>query len=122
MTFRFCSCSTTIKIRYELVREALNVGYDNLVGRLEGGIDAWTQAGLPTTSTELVTADELSDSIVDVRQREEFAAGHIPRATSVELADVIDEDATHRARDDDVRTRRTRHDRSESILERTGRG
>lgn len=72
----------------ELVREALNVGYDNLLGRLEGGIDAWTQAGLPTTSTELVTVDELSGAIVDVRQREEFAAGHIPSATSVELADV----------------------------------
>jgi hydroxyacylglutathione hydrolase len=73
---------------YELVREALNVGHDNLVGRLEGGIDAWTQAGLPTTSTELVTADELSGAIVDVRQREEFATGHIPSATSVELADL----------------------------------
>jgi len=72
----------------ELVREALNVGYDSLVGGLDGGIDAWTQAGLPTTSTELVTAEELSGAIVDVRQREEFAAGHIPSATSVELVDV----------------------------------
>ena len=72
----------------ELVRDALNVGYDNLVGWLEGGIDAWSQAGLPTTSTELVTADELSGSIVDVRQHDEFAAGHIPSATSVELADL----------------------------------
>jgi rhodanese-related sulfurtransferase len=72
----------------ELVREALNVGYDNLVGRLEGGIDAWTETGLPTTSTELVSANDLSGPIVDVRQREEFAAGHIPSATSVELADV----------------------------------
>jgi hydroxyacylglutathione hydrolase len=72
----------------DLVREALNVGYDNLVGQLEGGIDAWTQAGSPTTSTELVTVDQLPGAIVDVRQREEFAAGHIPSATSVELADV----------------------------------
>jgi len=72
----------------ELVREALNVGHDSLVGWLEGGIDAWTQAGLPTTSTELVTADDLSGAIVDVRQREEFAAAHIPSASFVELADV----------------------------------
>jgi hydroxyacylglutathione hydrolase len=72
----------------ELVREALNVGYDKIAGLLDGGIAAWLAAGLPTASSGLITADQLSGSVVDVRQREEFAAGHIPAATSVELADV----------------------------------
>ena len=38
----------------DLVRQALTVGHDNLAGRLDGGIDAWTTAGLPLEATELI--------------------------------------------------------------------
>jgi glyoxylase-like metal-dependent hydrolase (beta-lactamase superfamily II)/rhodanese-related sulfurtransferase len=74
----------------ELVRQALNVGYDNLSGVLDGGIDAWRAAELAIASTMLVEPGEWSGSIIDVRQREEFAAGHVPGATSVELAAIAE--------------------------------
>lgn len=74
----------------ELVRQSLNVGYDNLAGVLDGGIDAWRAAGSTIASTILVEPAAISETIIDVRQREEFAAGHIRGAASVELADVAE--------------------------------
>jgi rhodanese-related sulfurtransferase len=74
----------------ELVRQALNVGYDNLAGVLDGGIAAWRAAGSALASTMLVEPAKMSGAIIDVRQREEFAAGHVRGAASVELADVAE--------------------------------
>ena len=37
--------------RTDLVRQCLDVGLERLVGELDGGIAAWTAAGLPTTRT-----------------------------------------------------------------------
>lgn len=71
--------------RAELVRQCLTVGYEKLLGEIGGGIDAWRDAGLPTTTVALVEAGELTGSIIDVRQRNEFESGHIPNSTSIEL-------------------------------------
>ncbi|MFL6272299.1 MAG: rhodanese-like domain-containing protein, partial [Actinomycetes bacterium] len=54
-----------------------------------GGLDAWIAAGMPTARTELLTADQLGGrAVLDVRQRPEFAAGHLPHARHVELGDL----------------------------------
>jgi Zn-dependent hydrolases, including glyoxylases len=69
--------------------QAFKIGYDRIVGELAGGIDAWTAAGLPTASTELITPDRIGDRrVLDVRQRPEFTAGHLPGALHIELGDV----------------------------------
>lgn len=73
----------------EVAWQALKIGYTNLAGELAGGLDAWTAAGQPTTSTRLVHAGEIGGELVlDVRQTPEFAAGHLPGAAHVELGDV----------------------------------
>lgn len=71
--------------RTELVRQCLSVGYEQLAGELDGGIDAWRAAGYAEVRTDLVGAGDLSGDVVDVRQRSEYEAGHVPGAVQVEL-------------------------------------
>jgi hydroxyacylglutathione hydrolase len=72
----------------EILWQAAKIGYD-FAGELVGGVDAWNSAGLPTTSTRLVGVDELDGAqVLDVRQRSEFAGGHVPGARNVELGAV----------------------------------
>ena len=75
--------------RGELVEAALLVGYDNLAGELDGGMSAWRAAGLSTASIPLLdpAADHLPDGsrVLDVRQRSEWASGHLPGAVHAEL-------------------------------------
>ena len=73
----------------EILWQAAKVGYDNLVGEVAGGLDAWTAAGLATTATRVVGADQVTGhAVLDVRQRSEFAGGHLPGAHHVELGDL----------------------------------
>lgn len=69
----------------DLVRQALTIGHDDLAGRLAGGIDAWTAAGMPVETTDLVAPEAIDRPVLDVRQDNEFSAGHIPGAAHVEL-------------------------------------
>jgi hydroxyacylglutathione hydrolase len=73
---------------HELVRQCLDIGYENLAGRLAGGMRTWLEAGLPTASIELVEVEASDDAIIDVRQANEFAAGHLPGATNIELGTI----------------------------------
>lgn len=69
----------------DLVRQALTVGHDDLAGRLDGGIDAWVGAGLPLEATAVIEPDAIDRALLDVRQADEFAAGHVSGASHVEL-------------------------------------
>jgi hydroxyacylglutathione hydrolase len=76
----------------EVTWQARKVGYDQVVGELAGGMNAWREAGAATRSIPLVTADQLSAvvadgnaDVLDVRQDSEFRAGHLPGARHVEL-------------------------------------
>ncbi len=72
----------------DLVRQCLTVGLENLAGRLDGGIDAWTAAGLAIESTVLIGPEQMEATVIDVRQADEFAAGHIPGAINIELGAI----------------------------------
>jgi glyoxylase-like metal-dependent hydrolase (beta-lactamase superfamily II) len=72
----------------DLARQAHTIGYDQLVGAIAGGADAWHAAGLPVTSTEVLDAAHLHRTVLDVRQDNEHEAGHIPGAVHVELGEV----------------------------------
>ncbi len=77
--------------RAELVRQCLKVGYEKIVGELEGGMAAWAAAGLPMSRTGLVTPGQLSDTnarILDVRQESEFVSKHVKTARHVELGSL----------------------------------
>ncbi|MDQ6910095.1 MAG: MBL fold metallo-hydrolase [Actinomycetota bacterium] len=71
--------------RHDLIRQARNIGYEDLLGEVSGGIDAWVGAGLGTDTISLAAVEEAGQAVIDVRQSSEFEAGHLPRAVSVEL-------------------------------------
>jgi hydroxyacylglutathione hydrolase len=74
--------------RDELVRQCLGIGYENVAGELAGGVEAWRAAGRPVATVALVAPDQAGGTIVDVRQRSEFASGHVPGALGLELGDA----------------------------------
>lgn len=71
--------------RDELVHQCLSIGFDRLAGEVAGGIEAWRSHDLPVATVSLVVAEVASGALVDVRQKSEFAAGHVPAAMNVEL-------------------------------------
>jgi glyoxylase-like metal-dependent hydrolase (beta-lactamase superfamily II)/rhodanese-related sulfurtransferase len=75
--------------RADLVRQSLTIGHEAILGELDGGLDTWTAAGLPTTSIALVDADGMRGTILDIRQTNEWDAGHVPGAIHAELG-VLD--------------------------------
>ena len=84
--------------RVEVARQALKIGYERLAGELAGGMAAWQAAGQPTRRIELVPAGEIDapggagadGRLLDVRQADEFAMGHVPGARHVELGSLRD--------------------------------
>ena len=79
----------------EILWQALKVGVEQLAGELSGGITAWQTAGGAVRSLPLIAAAQADPSrVVDIRQRGEFAAGHIPGARNAELASVAHAELT----------------------------
>jgi hydroxyacylglutathione hydrolase len=75
----------------EVLWQAAKIGYDNIVGELAGGVEAWSAAGLPTGSVPLVEPDaEDGVRVLDIRQEAEFRAGHVPGAVNIELGRLPD--------------------------------
>ena len=72
----------------DLVRQCLDVGLERLAGFLDGGVDAWSATGRRVSSMPFVGIDGLSGTVVDVRQNDEFATGHVAGAANIELAVV----------------------------------
>jgi hydroxyacylglutathione hydrolase len=69
--------------------QALKIGYEQLAGRLDGGMDAWTAHGGPQGRIELVAPDRVAARpMLDIRQATEHATGHIPGAVNIELGDL----------------------------------
>jgi rhodanese-related sulfurtransferase len=83
--------------RREVVRQCRNIGYENLAGELAGGVRAWQAAGGEVATVGLLApaaGDRLAGrTLLDVRQASEFAAGHVPGATHVELGALLDRPA-----------------------------
>lgn len=82
----------------DMVRQFIRIGFDRLHGFLAGGIEAWKSAGLPVEITNRLDLDSLKQSqdlptaplVIDVRQRNEYAGGHIPGALNIELGELQD--------------------------------
>jgi hydroxyacylglutathione hydrolase len=72
----------------DILWPALNIGFQSIVGELAGGVAAWRAAGGPLSTTRLVDPDRVAGPVLDVRQRSEYAAGHLPDAVHIELGDV----------------------------------
>jgi hydroxyacylglutathione hydrolase len=77
-------------------RQLIRIGYDDLLGRLEGGIDAWAR-DYPVETIPSLNSKELRERLdevflIDVRQQPEWDAGHIPGAVHFEAGRVAWED------------------------------
>ncbi|ASZ10567.1 MBL fold metallo-hydrolase [Chitinophaga pendula] len=82
----------------ETVVRLARVGFDKVVGYLEGGYEAWIAAGENRDLIISVEPDELAMDIphdehlviVDVRKPAEYADGHIKGAINLTLSDMTD--------------------------------
>ena len=82
----------------ESVVRLARVGFDKMIGCLDGGFDAWQKAGESIDMIIDVDADELMmdiphDSnllVVDVRKDTEFADGHLENAMNLPLHEMTD--------------------------------
>lgn len=71
----------------EIGWQAAKIGYDQL-SELDGGMAAWTATGGQTVTLPLVGPGGLDRPVLDIRQRAEYAAGHLPGAIHLELGSL----------------------------------
>ncbi len=81
----------------ECITRLSRVGFDNVLGYLKGGFDAWKNAGKEIETINRITADEFAakynknnDTVVDVRKESEFETAHLKDAKFMTLADIND--------------------------------
>jgi hydroxyacylglutathione hydrolase len=81
----------------ETVTRLSRVGFDNILGYLEGSFEAWKAAGLEVDTVNRITPTEFEakvkigeDKVVDVRKESEYAAEHIDEAYNKPLAYIND--------------------------------
>jgi rhodanese-related sulfurtransferase len=89
----------------EVVTRLARVGYDNPIGYLDGGFEAWTEAGEEVDTVEEVTATDLADrfdkegmNVLDVRKASEYNAQHVIGAQNFPL-DFINSNMSEVSRD-----------------------
>jgi hydroxyacylglutathione hydrolase len=89
----------------ETITRLSRVGFDNLLGYLEGGFEAWKTGGHEVDTVKRITpeqfakdvkiitdenATEKSDFIIDVRKESEYEAEHVEEAFSKPLSAIND--------------------------------
>jgi rhodanese-related sulfurtransferase len=69
-----------------LGRQLLRIGYDRIAGVLEGGVEAWSEAGLPVSSFETAEIEDLATwilsaepmTVIDTRDESEWMRLRLP--------------------------------------------
>ncbi len=71
----------------EVLTRLARVGFDNVLGHLEGGMEAWKKAGFELDTIQSISADELAEkqkketlNILDVRKKSEYDSEHVEGA------------------------------------------
>ncbi len=79
----------------EAITRLSRVGFDKVLGYLEGGVQAWSQAGFEVDQIESVSAEVFAErahqgdlKVIDVRKEGEFLSEHVVGAESMPLADL----------------------------------
>jgi hydroxyacylglutathione hydrolase len=85
---RIILLSESAEQREDATRQLIRIGYDDVLGYIEGGIEAWAKA-FPVETVHSIHPKELRErlndmTLVDVRQRSEWEQGHIPGAIHFE--------------------------------------
>ena len=81
----------------ETVTRLSRVGFDHVIGHLQGGFSSWKDAGKEIDTVNRITATEFASQIegkeamvIDVRKESEYAAEHVEDAYSKPLAYIND--------------------------------
>ena len=78
----------------ETITRLSRVGFDNVLGYLEGGIHAWESAGFETDNMRSISAEQFASEIseksivVDARKPGEYQAEHVEKALNIALDTV----------------------------------
>lgn len=88
---------TELGLEEETVTRLSRVGFDSIIGHLEGGFEAWEKAGFEIDSVNRISAEQFAakfnikeDKVIDVRKETEYEAEHIEDAYSKPLAYIND--------------------------------
>jgi hydroxyacylglutathione hydrolase len=76
--------------------QLLRIGYDRVVGELDGGMDAWTDSGRELSTFETAEVADLASwilsaepmTVVDARGEDEWVHGHVPGAVRMPVPDI----------------------------------
>ena len=81
----------------ETITRLSRVGFDNIIGYLDGGIKSWKEDGRDVDAIETITAEALvallekeNSYVVDVRKETEFNAEHLADAINAPLDNLND--------------------------------
>ncbi len=82
--------------RREAVVQLIRIGYEQVEGYVDGGIESWKAAALPTSQFPSIDIETLYKrwsqhepfTIVDVRRSDEWNEGHIPDSLHLPLGDI----------------------------------
>lgn len=118
------------RAREQAVRQLIRIGYDDLRGYLDGGMEAWRAEGLPVARVPVMSVAELqrerergsAPRVLDVRSESEWSAGHIAGAMHIEGGRLI-EDALSLSAEEPLVVHCAHGDRSTvavSLLQRRG--
>jgi rhodanese-related sulfurtransferase len=82
----------------DLARQALRIGFESIVGQIEGGMPAWRRSGRTVQAGAALDVDRLAARlsgggpdapfVVDVRQATEYEAGHVPGSRHIGAGDL----------------------------------
>lgn len=80
----------------EVITRLSRVGFDNVLGYLNGGFEAWKNAGKEIDEINRITPEEFENQynkdskIIDVRKDSEYEAEHVEGAFSRPLSEIND--------------------------------
>jgi len=81
----------------EVITRLSRVGYDNILGYLGGGFEAWEKSGKEVDNVKCISAKEFEElnkdgscKVIDLRKEGEFSAEHLEDAESLPLAYIND--------------------------------
>lgn len=80
----------------ETITRLSRVGFDNVLGYLNGGFETWKNSGKEIDTIDRISAEEFTDKfdknaiVIDVRKEGEYAAEHVEDAFSKPLAYIND--------------------------------
>lgn len=86
---------TDLGMEEETVTRLTRVGFDNIIGHLKYGFQAWAAAGYDVDTVNRITAEEFEkevkigeSKVIDVRKESEYEAEHVEEAYSRPLASI----------------------------------